>query len=457
MNLDGYRCWLIIVAVMTASAAAAAGPAHAAATATAATEAPPPGRRRVVYCDVEGAPRGAALFPALGPPDLPAACDALLFRTMGLIGDRVWCAIALLPRPRAAGLFTGDGLVAGWRLGALQAEILGPLRDGGRYPDDRSVFGALAARQGRPLPAILYLEPVAAAPDAPDAPPTTAAAAAGRTGGAMEVAVSDLIAADHDAVFPFGGAGLGGRRPPSADAEGREVVELPLLIFYLLNEIAIYHWCRYCIDLLGASDLAPLEAGEPGSTAAAPASTPPEPPGGGGGTEAAYRAFFAAIRGFRAHLSALRHELPRLRAEVASCRRFFARFAAPPPPVAGQGPPGGGGGRRGLTAFNVEVVDDLLQRMATLIDQLAEQAATLHEDARQNFHAVALAERNRLDRRHLLLTYALLALVLVLVLDSPGVRWGLAAGLSAVRGAAAAAVFDPLLDRLLAGLLPPDG
>ena len=54
---------------------------------------------------------------------------------------------------------------------------------------------------------------------------------------------------------------------------------------------------------------------------------------------------------------------------------------------------------------------------------------------------------------------AVRSLVLVLVLDSPAVRWTLAAGLSMVRGAVAAAVFDPLLDRLLAGVLPlpPDG
>ena len=180
------------------------------------------------------------------------------------------------------------------------------------------------------------------------------------------------------------------------------------------------------------------------------------------GSEAAYRAFFAAIREYRARLSALRHELPRLTAEVASCRRFFAQFATPPPPqppdpTAAAQSPSGGGVRRGLTAFNLDVVDDLLQRMATLIDQIAEQAATLHEDARQNFQAFVLAERNRLDRRHLVLTYALLALVLLLVLDSQAVRWTLAAGLSMVRGAAAAAVFDPLLDRLLAGLLPPGG
>lgn len=104
--------------------------------------------------------------------------------------------------------------------------------------------------------------------------------------------------------------------------------------------------------------------------------------------------------------------------------------------------------------FNVELIDGQLQEMATLINTMAEQAALLHEEARLNHQAAVLGRQSRLQRRQLALTYALLALVVIALLDGPAGRAVLGFGFALVQKAAAVAVFDPLFERLLAGLLP---
>ena len=119
----------------------------------------------------------------------------------------------------------------------------------------------------------------------------------------------------------------------------------------------------------------------------------------------------------------------------------------------GAGPPGGVAAA--TPNFNVEAIDDLLQQIDALVNRLADQAAMLHGDARQNYQAVIMERQARLQARHLGLTRLLLALVVVVILAGPVGRTAVERAFALVQGAAAAVVFDPLFGRLLDGLLPP--